>query len=203
MSKKLLTKKNKALKLTKCSKNLERIIRKHHILRDHEYSEIQKTYEKIMRKVKVIKEEVASVLKKCTTCIIIKKWRRTSEKNSIAIETSRQFWQTIIINFVTKLSLSIQTSLNIICDIIITVIDKFIKYIEFISTRKNISAETLTHILIDEMIKNYEMSKTIISDRNKLFIFKFWKALIKRLEIKRKISTVFNFKTNEQSKRTN
>ena len=44
-----------------------------------------------MRKVKVITKEIANVLKKCTTCIIIKKSRKTSEKNSIAIETSRQF----------------------------------------------------------------------------------------------------------------
>ena len=83
-------KKNEVLKLAECSEDLERIIKEHHELRNHEHSEIQRTYEKIMRKVKVIKEEVASVLKKCTICIIIKKPKRTSEKNSIAIETSRQ-----------------------------------------------------------------------------------------------------------------
>ena len=59
------------------------------------------------------------------------------------------------------------------CDIIMTVIDKFTKYIELISIRKNISAETLTHILINEIIKNHEMSEAIISDKDKLFIFKF------------------------------
>ena len=91
MSKQLFTKNKKVLKLTECSEDLERIIKEHHELRDHEHSGIQRTYEKIMRKVKVIKEEVASVLKKCIICIIIKKSRRTSEKSSIAIETSRQF----------------------------------------------------------------------------------------------------------------
>ena len=91
ISKQLLTKKNEVLKLAECSKDLERIIKEYHELRDHEHSEIQRIYAKIMRKVKVIKEEVANVLKKCTTCIIIKKSRRTSEKSSIAIETSRQF----------------------------------------------------------------------------------------------------------------
>ena len=59
------------------------------------------------------------------------------------------------------------------CDIIMTVIDKFIKYIEFISTKKNISAQTLTHILINEIEKNDEISKAIISNRDKLFTFKF------------------------------
>ena len=197
ISNQLLTKKNEVLKLVECSENLKRIIKEHHKLRDHEHSEIQRTYEKIMRKVKVIKKEIVSVLKKCTTCITIKKSRKTNKKNSIAIETSRQLWQTIIINFVTKLFLSVQTSMNITCKIIITVIDKFIKYIEFISTKKNISTETLTHILINEIIKNHEMSKAIISDRNKLFIFKFWETLIKRLEIKRKMSTAFHPKTDE------
>ena len=90
-SKQFFTEKNEVMKLTECSENLERIIKKHHEFKDHEHSEIQKTYEKIMRKIKVIKKEVASVLKKCTTCIIIKKSRRTNEKNSIAIKTSRQF----------------------------------------------------------------------------------------------------------------
>ena len=77
------------MKLTECSEDLERIIREHHEFRDHEHSKIQRTYKKIMQKIKVIKEEVASVLKNCTTCITIKKSRKTSEKNSIAIETSR------------------------------------------------------------------------------------------------------------------
>ena len=54
-----------------------------------------------------------------------------------------------------------------------TVINKFIKYFELISIRKDILAETLTHILIDKIIKNREMSEAIISDKDKLFIFKF------------------------------
>ena len=90
-SKQLFTKKNETLKLTKFSKNLKKIIKEHHEFRNHEHSKIQRTYEKIMRKVKIIKKEVVSVLKKCTTCITIKKSRKTSEKNSIAIETSKQF----------------------------------------------------------------------------------------------------------------
>ena len=60
-----------------------------------------------------------------------------------------------------------------ICDIIITIINKFIKYNKFISIRQDILAETLTHLLINEVIKNHEMSEIIISNRNKLFIFKF------------------------------
>ena len=91
ISKQLLTEKNEVLKLTECSKNIKRIIKKHHKFRDCEHSEIQKTYEKIMRKIKVIKEEIVNVLKKCTIYIIIKKSRRPSEQNSIVIETSRQF----------------------------------------------------------------------------------------------------------------
>ena len=171
--KQFFIKKNEVLKLAEYSKDLKRIIKEHHEFRNHKHLKIQRTFEKIIRKVKVIKKEDTSVLKKCTTCIIIKKSRRRNEKSSIATETSRQFWQTIIINFVTKLFLSIQTSVNMTSNIIIILIDKFINYIELISTRKNISAKTLADILINEIIKNHEMSKTIISDRDKLFIFKF------------------------------
>ena len=89
LSKQLVTKKNEALKLTKCLKDLERIIKEHHEFRNHEHSEIQRIYKKIIRKIKIIKEEVANVLKKCTIYIIVKKSKRTSKKNSIAIETSK------------------------------------------------------------------------------------------------------------------
>ena len=47
-SEQLLTEKNEILKLTECSKDLERIIKKHHELRNHEHSKIQRIYEKIM-----------------------------------------------------------------------------------------------------------------------------------------------------------
>ena len=79
------------MKLTKCSKDIKRIIKKHHELKNHKYSKVQRIYEKSMRKVKIIKEEVANVLKKYTTCITIKKSKRIKEKNSIAIEKSRKF----------------------------------------------------------------------------------------------------------------
>ena len=89
ISKQLFTKKNEVLKLANFSEDFERIIKEHHELRNYEHSKIQKTYKKIMQKVKVIKKEVASVLKKCTTCIIIKKLKRINEKSSITIETSK------------------------------------------------------------------------------------------------------------------
>ena len=62
ISKQLLTEKNEALKLIKYSEDLKRIIKKHHEFKNHEHSEVQRIYEKIMRKVKVIKKEVADVL---------------------------------------------------------------------------------------------------------------------------------------------
>ena len=47
-SKQFLTKKNEVLKLTKCSEDLERIIKEHHEFKDPEDLKIQKIYEKIM-----------------------------------------------------------------------------------------------------------------------------------------------------------
>ena len=44
ISKQLLTKKNEVLKLIECSEDLERIIKEYHELRNHEHSEIQRTY---------------------------------------------------------------------------------------------------------------------------------------------------------------
>ena len=88
--KQLFIEKNGALKLAECAEDKERIIKEHYEFKNHGHSEIQKIYEKIIRKIKVIKTEVADVLKRCTTCIKTKKSRKTFFINSVAIETSKQ-----------------------------------------------------------------------------------------------------------------
>jgi hypothetical protein len=49
----------------------------------------------------------------------------------------------------------------------------------------------IAYIFLREIIANYRIPEKIISDRNKLFILKFWTMLIILLGIKYKISISF------------
>src|SRR5437667_7313275 len=47
------------------------------------------------------------------------------------------------------------------------------------------------------------MPAEIISDRDKLFISKFWKSLVARLGVEQKLSTAYHPQTDGQTERTN
>jgi hypothetical protein len=52
-------------------------------------------------------------------------------------------------------------------------------------------------------VANHELLKKIILDRDKLFISKFWQALIVKIGIRTKLSTVFHPQTDRQTERIN
>ena len=143
---------------------------------------------------------MTQILKQCTIYIKTKKSRKTFLTIFVTIKMSKQSWQVITINFVIDLSLSIQISVDLTYDIIIIVTDKFIKYVKFISTRTDISTETLVHILVDWVIKCHGMSEGIIIDKDKLLKFKFWETLTKILRIEKKFQHRFTHKRTISSR---
>ena len=56
---------------------------------------------------------------------------------------------------------------------ILIIINRFFKIKRFILVKREQSAEKLTHLIIKEIIIKEEVSKSIIFNRNKLFVFKF------------------------------
>ena len=58
-------------------------------------------------------------------------------------------------------------------------------------------------MLIKEIFRLYELSTSIVFDRDSQFIVTIWKSFCKRLNIQIKLFTIFHFETNEQIKRNN
>ena len=63
-------------------------------------------------------------------------------------------------------------------DAILIVIDRLTKYRYFISYKKVLSAEELVYMFLRVIAVNHELPEEIISDRDKLFTFRFWKLLM-------------------------
>jgi len=54
----------------------------------------------------------------------------------------------------------------------------------FISFKKTATAPVLVYIILQELVSNHELPKKFITDRDKLFMSKFWETLTAELEIK-------------------
>ena len=76
-------------------------------------------------------------------------------------------------NFIDELSKLMNSVLKQTYENILIIIDRFFKVKRFILIKKEQSAENLTHFIIKEIIIKEEVSKLIIFNRNKLFVFKF------------------------------
>ena len=91
---------------------------------------------------------------------------------------STESWKSIAFNFVIKLLLFKKLLIRIEYDNILIIICKLTKYKYFISYLKTSTAENLIYIFLKFIHSNYELSEKIISDKDKLFILRFWKLLI-------------------------
>jgi hypothetical protein len=87
-------------------------------------------------------------------------------------------WEDIALDFIVKLPESKELMTKTSFDSILVVTDRFTKYDYFIPYRESFSAEDFTYMFNKHIIGNHGILKKIISDRDKLFISRFWKSLI-------------------------
>ena len=85
-------------------------------------------------------------------------------------------------------------------NVIWVVIDRLIKkryYVPCTTKNNNTSIENIIEMLIREVFRLYELSTSIVFDRDSQFVIIIWKSFYKRLSIQVKLSTIFHSETNE------
>ena len=82
---------------------------------------------------------------------------------------------------------------------ILNAVDKLSKMIRILPIKSNIAAPELAMKFKEHVYKNHSLPKKIISERDTLFMSKFWKALFNSLGTKLAPSTAFNPQTDGQS----
>ena len=88
-------------------------------------------------------------------------------------------------------------------DCLITMTDRLGSDIQIVPTRMDISAEDFAQLFFDHWYCENGLPLEIISDRDKLFVSRFWKALTRISGIKLGMSTAFHPETDGSSERTN
>ena len=79
-----------------------------------------------------------------------------------------------------------------IYDSILVITDKLTKYTYFLPYKEASNTEELAYTFLRTIASQHGLPEQIISDRDKLFIAKFWKSLIAQLGVKHKLSTAYH-----------
>jgi hypothetical protein len=86
----------------------------------------------------------------------------------IPLPQLKRMWQDIVIDFVTGLPPSLYR--GVAYDLILVVIDRYSKMVQYIPYNKDTDAEELAEIIKDRVFQHFGMFKLCVSDRGSLFI---------------------------------
>ncbi len=118
----------------------------------------------------------------------------------ISSEDVNSFYM-MIMNFITDMSSAKNLYIEKTSDAILIMIDKLIKHAIYVSMIKDLKIKRLANLLWREFVFQHEMMRSIILNRDSLFISHFWITLCWHLEAKQKLSTAFHLQINDQTKR--
>lgn len=75
---------------------------------------------------------------------------------------------------------------------IMVVVDRFTKFAHFIPIEHPYTAMTIAQLFLDNVVKLYGMPKTIVSDRDTIFLSHFWQELFKLYQVTLVFSTAYH-----------
>ncbi len=187
---------------------LSNLLKKEFLKQNHDDSyadhfEHEKTLDLLKKKYFWINmnKDVKEYVDFCSTCHRVKLVKHKSYDLLQALSISKNSRQNWTMNFITDLSFSKHR--NIVYDSILMIIDRYIKFNLYISSKKTWNAENLTNALIDEIFIKFEKFVFIVTNRRSLFIFKFWSSLCYHLWIRLRYNIVYHSQTNKQIEKQN
>lgn len=135
---------------------------------------------------------VKTSIKRCSVCHHHK--YQTQKKKGLLqpLPTPNQVWEDLFMDFVTHFP-------TYFSHIIIWVIyDRLNKYVNFIALPTRFTAQYLAHRFFVEICRLHGVHKSIVSDRDPLFLSAFWKQLFKVQGTKLKYNTSYHPETGGQ-----
>ncbi len=121
---------------------------------------------------------------------------------SISSENVNSFHM-MIMNFIIDMFFAKNLYIKKTSDVILIMINKLIKHATYISMIKDLNVEKLANLLWREFVSQHEIMRSIILNRDSLFINHFWITLCWHFEAKRKLSIAFHSQINDQTERQN
>lgn len=86
---------------------------------------------------------------------------------------------------------------------ILVVVDRMSKYVHFIPMHHPYTAPQVAQCFLDNVYKLYGLPKTIVSDRDKVFLSHFWRSLFKVLKVDLHMFTAYHPQTDGKTEVVN
>jgi hypothetical protein len=82
--------------------------------------------------------------------------------------------------------------------VVLTVVDRFSKYVHFIPLGHPYTVVSITKVFFDNIVKLDGISCSIISDHDLVFTNTFWSEMFRLSSVQLRMSTAFHLQTNGQ-----
>ncbi|GKA86980.1 ty3-gypsy retrotransposon protein [Tanacetum coccineum] len=106
-------------------------------------------------------------------------------------------WEDVSMDFITGMPLSKGFS------VVLVVVDRFSKYAHFATLPTSFNAPKVAEVFVEAVVKHHGIPKTIVSDRDPIFVSKFWTQLFKLSGTQLNHSTVYHPQTDRQTEVVN
>lgn len=180
-------------------------ITEQHGLPAHGHQGIRRTYLRIARNYWCdgLRTLVKEVVSNCDACIRNKSSRHAPYGQMVTVPIPPRSWKSISWDFIGPLPLSKDPVTGVSYDMILVIMERLTKYMILVPVMSTLTAEHLAQVYLKEVLSKHGVPEEIVSDRDKLFTSKFWKALTAFLGTNRKLSTAFHPQTNGGNERMN
>lgn len=147
---------------------------------------------------KTLRADVKQYVKGCRTCQMTKARNHRPFGFLHPISPPEGKWKTITMDFITPLPMTKNGNtgiLNVVC--------KLSKMIRLICLPKSVDAQIIAQLFKQHIYRHHGLPDKIISDRDPIFMSRFWKALFASLKTKISPSTAYHPQTDGQTEISN
>ncbi|KAK8957341.1 hypothetical protein KSP39_PZI000693 [Platanthera zijinensis] len=171
------------------------MIREFHASPTGGHAGILRTLQRVKANVfwKGLQRDVQQFVKECDICQR-QKYETTSPAGLLTpLEIPHQIWDTVSMDFIEGLPKSQGKS------VILVVVDKLSKYGHFLALSHPYSGETVAELFAKEIVRLHGVPRSIISDRDPVFVSQFWTELFRLQGTTFRMSTANHPQTDGQT----
>lgn len=160
---------------------------------------IQNTYQWLAREVywKGMKGDVARRVAECNTCQRQKYSTMAPGGLLQPLELPNKVWSELKMDLIDGLPRSEGYM------VIFVVVDRLSKYAHFVPVKHPYTTVTVANVFLKEVVRLHGIPDSIVSDRDKIFLSRFWKELFKLQGTVLKQSMTYHPQTDEQTEVVN
>jgi hypothetical protein len=144
-----------------------------------------------------MKDVVMSFVQQCKICHQAKHEHTHSAGLLQSLPIPQGAWQEITMDFIEGLPLS--EGYNTI----LVVVDRYTKYAHFLPLKHPFTAQHVAKLVLQNVVKLHGCPKSIVTDRDMIFLSTFWKKLFLLMDTKLLKSSSYQPQTDGQSERVN